>query len=169
MELGQVSFHISFVNVSKLIHLVTESLRLQFQEKQQKLTLSLPNNLPPVWADPDRLTQVFTNLLVNAHRYTPAGGKIAVRAGQDGDRVRIQFIDNGIGISAEDQVHLFSKFFRVRSQSIANIQGSGLGLAITHSLIERLGGTITLDSTLGVGSTFTVTLPTAPPQPIPQP
>ena len=169
LELGQVRFQLSYVEIPTLIRRVAESLRLQFREKQQELSLSLPDDLLPVWGDLGRLTQVFTNLLVNAHRYTPVGGKIAINAGQDGDRVRVQIIDNGIGISAKDQVHLFTKFFRVRSKATANIQGSGLGLVITRSLVEQLGGTITLESVLGVGSTFTVTLPTSPLESIPQP
>ena len=133
---------------------------------------------PPVTVlgDPDRLEQVFMNLVDNGVKYTPAGGRVTVGwrlaphgaggrgpgAGETGGRVVVDVEDTGVGISAADREQVFRRFYRAdRARSRA--EGScGLGLAIVQSIVEGHGGTVGVESSLGHGSTFTVTLPLAP-------
>jgi len=120
-------------------------------------------NLPPARADRDRIVQVLTNLVSNAHKYTPADGAIVVSAGKQDELVRIAVQDNGIGIPQDDIPKLFSRFFRVDSSLTREIGGTGLGLSIVKSIVELHGGTVTVDSAPGSGSTFSFTLPVAVP------
>src|SRR5262249_36131755 len=109
--------------------------------------------------DPDALTQVLLILLDNALKFTPADGSVSVAASRAGDRVTIAVRDTGPGIAAEILPHIFERFYQgdtARTQT-----GAGLGLAIAKALVERQGGTIAVQSTVGKGSVFTVTLPTA--------
>jgi heavy metal sensor kinase len=146
------------------------------------VSVSLTEGPPAtVLGDPDRLEQLFVNLVDNGVKYTPGGGRVTVRwclapvsptpdprppTPAAGHRVVVEVEDTGIGISAADRDQVFSRFFRVdRARSRAE-GGSGLGLAIVQSIVEAHGGTVALESALGHGSTFTVTLPLAPPSPI---
>jgi CheY-like chemotaxis protein/anti-sigma regulatory factor (Ser/Thr protein kinase) len=114
-----------------------------------------------VLADRNRLKQVLINLLSNAIKYNRAGGRVAVAcAGGDSGRVRITVTDTGIGIGAEHLEHLFEPFERLGAQHTA-IEGTGLGLALSKGLIEAMGGTITVDSRQGQGSSFVVELTAA--------
>jgi CheY-like chemotaxis protein len=109
------------------------------------------------------VTQILINLLSNAHKYTPAGGEIAVTAALDGDgdTIRVAVRDTGIGLTAEEQAQLFTKFFRARNRTTEEVGGTGLGLAITRSLVEMHGGQMDVASAPGQGSTFGFTLPPA--------
>jgi signal transduction histidine kinase len=109
--------------------------------------------------DVGRLTQVFTNLLSNANKYTPEGGAVRVSSRRRGRRVEVSIADTGIGLSKEDQGRLFTKFFRSDDPSIRAIGGSGLGLWLSRSLVEMHGGEVSFTSEVGVGSTFVVSLP----------
>lgn len=117
--------------------------------------------------DPARLDQVLTNLVSNALKYSPAGGEVRVTVRDrvdEGERVaEISVEDHGIGISVEDRRHLFEPFIR-GSQARHQIGGTGLGLFIAHQIVEQHGGRLTFESTLGVGTTFTVRLPLRPPE-----
>lgn len=149
---------------------VEEAVRIvqeQLQSKQQFLITDIPDSLPPVYADPDRLAQVLINLLDNAVKYTPARGTIAVRAKRHEKEpgfIHCAVMDNGIGISPEDQQRLFTKFFRSENPTIREQTGTGLGLAIVRNLVEMHGGNMWVESTLGVGSVFHFTLPEALPE-----
>ena len=112
-----------------------------------------------VQADPVRLAQVLDNLLSNAIKYSPDGGIVTVSAWNDGTGTFLQVRDTGMGMSESDQRDLFTKFFRTGAVRQAGIPGAGLGLAITKNIVEAHGGTISLDSAPGRGSTFTVHLP----------
>ena len=128
--------------------------------KGQQFVLTLPEALPDVIADRDRLRQVLLNLLSNAHKFTPPGGAITLTAACVGsEAVAITVDDTGIGIAPEHQAIVFEAFQQVESGYARSQQGTGLGLALTKQLVELMGGKITLRSTLGVGSAFTVTLP----------
>lgn len=118
-----------------------------------------PTALPRVVGDPARLTQVFVNLLSNACKYTPDGGRITLAARRAENGVRIDVRDTGIGLSAADQERLFEKFFRSPNPAAQEAGGTGLGLAITRELIRLHGGDVTVTSQPRAGSTFTVTLP----------
>jgi len=131
--------------------------------KEQGLFLTLPDDVPDVIADRDRLRQVLLNLLSNAHKFTPPGGTITLTASRTGpETVRVTVEDTGIGIAPEHQIIVFEAFQQVESGYARTQQGTGLGLALTKQLVELMGGTITLQSALGVGSTFTLTLPAVP-------
>jgi signal transduction histidine kinase len=109
-----------------------------------------------------RVTQILTNLLSNASKYTPAGGAIVLSARHTSDdMVEISVRDTGIGMSPDDQYHLFETFFRSADISVRKERGTGLGLNITRRLVEAHGGAIRFESALGAGTTFIITLPSA--------
>lgn len=117
--------------------------------------------LPYVLADDGALQSIFTNLLSNAIRYTPAGGVVTVRASHEGSDVVVEVTDTGIGISAEDQLRIYERFYRTDDAKKVATFGIGLGLAITRDLVSSLTGTIEIQSEVGVGSTFRISLPAA--------
>jgi two-component system sensor histidine kinase BaeS len=115
-----------------------------------------------VWADPVRLRQVVDNLVTNALRHTPAGGRVELRGFADGDDLVIEVRDTGTGIAAEDLPHVFERFWRAEKSRSRLTGGSGLGLAIVKKLVEGHGGTVGVASTVGEGSRFWVRLPKDP-------
>jgi signal transduction histidine kinase len=131
----------------------------QIEARTQRLKVEVEEDLPKVRADPTRLTQVLINLLSNANKYTPEKGHIYVRAWTNGKYVHCAVADDGVGMSAEDQAKLFTKFFRSDNAVIREMPGTGLGLCIVKSLVELQGGEIEVESALGEGSTFTFTVP----------
>jgi signal transduction histidine kinase len=129
------------------------------------ITLDAPNGAPAIRGDRDRIKQVMLNLVSNACRYSPDGSPVVVRAAAGGSSARIDVVDEGVGIAAEHQSMLFQRFARVRTPDTANVRGTGLGLYISRRIVEVHGGTITVASEPGRGSTFSVTLPLEPPRP----
>jgi two-component system sensor histidine kinase/response regulator len=115
--------------------------------------------VPSVRADRVRLLQILYNLLSNAVKFTDRGGTVRVRATRDGDRVAIAVSDTGIGIAPEHQSRLYRSFEQLALPSGDRPGGTGLGLALTKRLVEMHGGTIDVESELGVGTTFTVRIP----------
>ena len=160
MEAGRIELHRTSLDLAHLIREVAGSLRPLIEAKRQRLRLDLGDALPAVWADANRVTQILTNLISNAHRYTPVEGGITVAARRDDRFVRVDVRDTGIGLSPEEQAQLFTKFFRAHDRSPQAAGGTGLGLVITRLLVELHGGQITLTSAPGQGSTFTFSLPT---------
>ena len=136
------------------------SLQLQAGEKKIELRSALPSELPLIEVDPDKLQQVLTNLVANAIHYSPAGSRVEVGARLDAGALEIWVQDNGIGISAEDQAHVFDEFYRVEGELSPSTKGSGLGLPISKTIVEMHGGRIGVESQLGVGSRFYFRLPT---------
>jgi signal transduction histidine kinase/DNA-binding response OmpR family regulator len=147
------------IALDQLIRYAIENYRRKLAEKGQNVVLDLPGNNLPVLANPVQMRQLFENLLDNANKYTPAGGLITVRASVAQNQVLLQFIDNGIGIPAVDLPYVFDKFYRASTAS--SVPGTGLGLSIVRSIVENHEGRIWVDSTVGVGTTFTVVLPLA--------
>lgn len=146
-----------------LVQVVEEALgpfEAPVREKHQTLEVDLQVGLPPVFADPARVSQALTHLVRNAHLYTPENGRIAVRAVADGELVRLEVEDTGIGISSADQERVFSQFFRSEDQAVRDQPGWGLGLHLTRLLVELMGGTTGFSSEPGSGSRFWFTLPT---------
>jgi two-component system sensor histidine kinase BaeS len=115
----------------------------------------------PLLADPVRLRQALGNLVANALRYTPPGGSVAVRVDHDSAGVTFAVVDTGTGIDPEHLPHLFDRFYRADGSRSRETGGSGLGLAIVRHLAEAHGGRVSVESTVGAGSTFTVVLPGA--------
>jgi signal transduction histidine kinase len=111
-----------------------------------------------LYIDRHRIAQVLLNLLTNAYKYTVEGGA-TVRVDHDDHTVQVEVSDTGVGMTQEEQAHLFERFFRSGNEVVQQAGGSGLGLAIARSMVELHGGTIAVDSEYHVGTTFTVRLP----------
>lgn len=161
IESGRMKFELAPFDVREVVRNVADDLQDTIDDRQQSLTLEVPEELPHVYADRTRIAQVLTNLVSNANKYTPEGGEIAMRVRPGEEEVRVDVVDNGIGISAEDQARLFTQFFRAEAMEVREQNGWGLGLSIVKKLVEVQGGTIECRSTLGEGSTFTFTVPVA--------
>ena len=160
IESGKVELQRTVVDLVGLIQNAASSLRPQIEAKEQHLELDVSRTPHTVLADADRVTQILTNLLSNAYKYTPVGGTISVTAqGEGKDMVRVEVKDTGIGLSSEEIGKLFTKFFRAKNRTTQEVGGTGLGLTITRSLVEMHGGEITVASVVGKGSTFSFTLP----------
>ncbi|MBM7118874.1 sensor histidine kinase [Archangium primigenium] len=145
--------------VEELLHETCDSLRPLAQHKEQRLRVEPSSGLPLVSVDRERIHQVLANLVGNALKYTPSGGRITLRATPEPGQVRITVEDTGPGISPEDLPHVFGRFWRAHR---ATAQGTGLGLSIAKGIVEAHGGTIGVESRYGEGSTFFFTLPRAP-------
>ncbi|MBI2390185.1 MAG: MEDS domain-containing protein [Deltaproteobacteria bacterium] len=126
-----------------------------------RITITIPEDLPAVDADPDRLERIVVNLLSNALKYSTPGSEVRLDCGRDGDRVAISITDRGAGIVPEDLPHVFDRFFRTKAARATGVQGLGIGLYITRALVEAHGGSITAESEPGRGSCFRVVLPAA--------
>ncbi len=161
IEAGYMRLEVKPVALAEALEGALQTMRPQIEAKEQQLTLDVPHDLPPVQADPNRLVQVLTNLLSNACKYTPQEGHLAVRAWADGRFVHCAVADDGIGISEEDQAHLFTKFFRSGDPMVRDQAGTGLGLCVVKSLVEFQGGEIKVESQLGKGTTVLFTVPIA--------
>jgi signal transduction histidine kinase len=159
IEAGKINLHRTSLDLARLIPEVAGSLRPLIEAKRQRLRLELGEALPAVWADADRVTQILTNLISNAHKYTLVEGSITLAARRDDGFVRVDVSDTGIGLSPEDQAQLFTRYFRAHDRSPQAAGGTGLGLVITRLLVELHGGRITVSSAPGRGSTFTFFLP----------
>ncbi len=153
---GDFPFQPEPLEIRQVTHSVATQLYPITHSKRQSLALKLPASLPPVMAHRQYLEQVLLNLLTNACKFTPEGGKITVSASPDNNSLIIEVSDTGIGIPAEGQELIFQPYYQVNGG-----KGSGLGLAITKSLVELHGGKIWLKSVVGQGSTFFFSLPLA--------
>jgi len=147
------------VDVPRLLQGVVARLQRQVQEHNVTLELSLSSDLPPVKGDPDRLRQVFLNLLDNALKFNKPGGRVTVTATQRPAGLAISIEDTGVGIPHQDLPRIFERFYRVDKARSSELGGTGLGLAIVKHLVELHAGTIDVRSQPGRGSRFTVTLP----------
>ena len=165
IESGKMQIHEQECNISELMHNLVNIIQPQVKAKQLDLfidTFEVKNE--DVIADPLKLNQIFINLMSNAVKYTPAGGTVTFRIIQSttfrhgwGDYTFV-IKDNGIGMSPEFVQHIFEPFERETTTTRSGIQGAGLGMAITKSIIDMMGGTITVESEPGKGSTFTVSM-----------
>lgn len=161
-EAGQLSLNRRTMDVGDLCRTTVANFEPASDSKEIELSCDLPPSLPRIEADPDRLAQVLRNLLANALRHTPRGGRIAVTAGLEAGRVRITVADNGRGIPTEHLEHVFDRFWRVDPARSRENGGSGLGLAIAKSLVEAHGGRIWAESRAGQGATFIFEVPVKP-------
>jgi signal transduction histidine kinase len=131
--------------------------------KPDTIELAVETSSPEmlVDADPDRLRQVIANLIDNAIKYSPSGGRIAVRVHANGRKGAIEIADHGIGIPADEHERIFEKFYRLDPSMTHGVGGSGLGLYISRELVRQMGGELSVASSHGTGSTFSITLPLA--------
>ena len=156
LEQGRMSFDMKAVD-SAYVREICESMRKAAEAKKLILTCDVGTGVQ-IHADPDRLRQVIVNLVSNAIKYTDSG-EVTVRGAVLGGFFTLRFSDSGIGMSADEQSKLFSKFYRAAGERVRQETGTGLGLWITKQIIEALHGHISVESIQGVGSHFIVTLP----------
>lgn len=164
IEAGRIELVLRPADLAALVERVAAEFRPQLEAKSQVLTLQIMPGLPPALCDETRAAQIVGNLLSNASKYTPEGGRITIAlspAAEEGF-LQVAIADTGIGIAPADQPYLFDCFFR-SAQAIAQgrAEGLGLGLYIVRSLVELHGGRIWFESEPGRGSTFYVTFPIA--------
>jgi signal transduction histidine kinase/GAF domain-containing protein len=158
-EAGEVKLRTEGVDVGGLLQEIGAGLAGQFGERRVDLTLDLPAGLPPARADRQRLEQIAVNLIGNACKYTPRGGKVRVALRNGGDELRVDVQDTGVGIPDEAKPHIFTPFYRADNPLRDEVGGTGLGLSITRKLVELHGGRIWFESQVNQGSTFSFTLP----------
>jgi len=160
-EAGELKLVYQAEDIAKLVKQAVTSWQPQVAAKEILLSLNLPDNLPLVNIDRQRVNEVLRNLLENAVAHTNKGGTITVAAAKQGDWVEVCVSDTGEGIPAEDLPNIFERFYRVDRSRARATGGSGLGLTIAKRMVEAHGGEITVQSELGKGSSFSFTLPIA--------
>jgi len=169
VERGELDF--VPVDLSRVAQAALQSAEAKARQANISLIRNFESNLSPVWGDRARLEQVFVNLIGNAIKFSPGGGTITVRLHNETAStspvnemgfVRAEVIDKGIGIAKDQLTKIFDRFYQVDGSSKRHFGGTGLGLAIVKETVEAHGGTVTVDSELGVGSRFSIRLPSAP-------
>ena len=161
MESGRMTLNLGEVDLNLIVVEVAE--RARPGAPTHDLRLDLDEALPLLTGDRDKLTQVLTNLVSNAVKYSPQGGTILLSSCREGDLAHVRVQDHGMGIPPEALEKVFERFSRVESGTSRYIQGTGLGLPIVRQIVQMHGGRAWVESTLGEGSTFQFTVPLAGP------
>ncbi|MFN2167210.1 MAG: sensor histidine kinase, partial [Anaerolineae bacterium] len=167
LEAGRIRLTLAAVRLRDVVDEAVASTRTEIDARQHTLTVDVPDDLPPVRADRERLIQILINLVSNAYKYTPKGGHIEITAnGHDRTEtppghVLVSVHDNGIGMSPKEIAGLYEKFFRGDHELVREQPGTGLGVSITRSLVELHGGEFLVESAPGEGTTFRFTMPIA--------
>ena len=161
LDYGRMELRMTRFSVSDLLKKVTNAMKLTAEDSGHMILVETEPNLPSMVGDRERIEQVVVNILSNAVKYTPSGGRIRLTAQRAGaNHVRITVEDNGVGIPADDVPRLFERFYRVDKARSRAAGGTGLGLAIAKEIVEQHEGKIALTSEYGKGTTVTITLPT---------
>lgn len=156
---GSLRLHCIALDLVALLREVAENARPAMTEAGLALSVSLPEAPLMVMADPPRLARAIQTLLANACTFTPAPGQVTVSAGRNPEGIWLDVQDTGIGIAIEQQGRIFDKFYQVEGGADRTYGGSGLGLALCRAIVEAHGGSVSVHSALGKGSTFRITLP----------
>ena len=159
IEAGRMDLELSNFDLPSALSNAMTLVRERAQRHAIQLSLDVDQRLGSFEADERKFKQIVLNLLSNAVKFTPDGGKVEVSAKLDTDHVAIAVKDTGIGIAPEDHAAVFEEFKQVGRDYTRKAEGTGLGLALTRRFVELHGGQVRLDSALGKGSTFTITLP----------
>jgi signal transduction histidine kinase len=159
LQTGRLKLLSKPIALQDLINSTILPFKSRFEEKKQKLEVILPEDLVQIIVDSPRLEQVLSYLLSNANKYTPPEGQISLRAKMEGDKVRIEISDTGIGIKPEDRTQLFSPFFRSEDEAVREHQGWGLALHVAKLLVDLMDGEIGVVSEYQKGSTFWIEFP----------
>ena len=157
LEQGKLSFNREKIDPSETLLDLSEEFKSSAKAKGLNFSTKISSGAE-IYIDKERLHQVVTNLLSNAVKYSDKGDIVLI-AGVDGSRYILRVDDNGIGMNAEEQKRLFEKFYRVSDDRVRKETGTGLGLWITRQIIEKMDGSISVESIKGVGSHFTVSFP----------
>ncbi len=147
------------IDFKEIVYSSFEALKSKVEEKGLQVSLNIKENLPKCRGDRFLLEQMFINLIDNAVKYTPEGGIIGVQVAQLDSRFGIEVFDTGIGIPKEHQSRIFERFYRVEKTRSRKLGGTGLGLSIVKHVVIMHGGEIKVDSEVGKGSRFIITLP----------
>jgi signal transduction histidine kinase len=158
VEAGKITLDPQSIDLEELVHQSVDAAQPTATERGIEIALDL-DGLDEVHADRARLGQVLDNLISNALKFTAPGGRVTVRTSRTTDVSVIEVSDDGMGVSEQDQVQLFERFFRTTGATDRAIQGTGLGLAIVKAIVEAHGGVITVQSVEGEGTVFRVELP----------
>jgi signal transduction histidine kinase len=169
IESGKIELKFENVELKEIIELTASSLRPQADGNSIQIEVEVPEQIPAVYGDPEKIEQILTNIIGNSIKFTPDGGKILITAkhlpkgkeGGYGDKVAVSVKDTGIGIPPEHLDAIFEKFHQVEGSLHRSVSGTGLGLAITKGLVEAHQGKIWVESEVEKGSVFTFTLPLA--------
>ncbi len=156
---GKSELNLTTFSFAEAIETMVNANRLEAERHGHTLTVELPNRLPKVTADRERITQVMMNVVSNSIKYTPDGGKIAITAGSDKDRVWLEVSDNGIGIPKADRDRIFERFYRVDKARSRESGGTGLGLSIAKEIVDQHQGSISIVDKPDPGLTIRVELP----------
>jgi signal transduction histidine kinase len=160
IEAGTVRLAHQSVSLPSLLDDITQEFMPLTQPKNQELVLETTGEDVTIWGDPDRLHQIVTNLVHNAHKFTPEHGRIVVAASADPpNHILLSITDSGPGIPQEALAHLFQAFYQAHRRPEIGTEGLGLGLSIVKQLVELHGATITVESTVGAGTTFCIRFP----------
>ena len=161
IEAGELKLEFQPVSVRQLVDSCVETVSLKAGTKQLELKVSVSEDLPDLRGDANRLQEVLQNLLDNAVQYTPPGGRIEVTASNSNKQIVITVADTGIGIPQAEQSRIFERFYRVDAARSREAGGTGLGLSIARHIVEVHGGRLWVESTVGEGSRFHFSIPTA--------
>ena len=164
LELGRIGSadargKVQPIQVEHFLHEQVDLLAAGARERGIALTLDVDPHLPPVLSNPDQIKSLWNNLVSNAIKYNRDGGRVEIQLHRRGARLEARVADTGIGIPPEAMARLFSEFFRADNAKQSGRTGTGLGLSIVKEIIERAGGQITVESSLGQGTTFSFWLP----------
>jgi len=161
IESGTLKLRPTDVTLTDILEELRRTMTPILAPRKQSLDIEVEEGLPPIYADKGKLRQVFINLLGNATKFTPDGGKLKIEAIRKDHSCQVSVVDNGIGIKKEDQEKLFEPFSQLDNPLTERKEGTGLGLALSKQIIEKHGGQIWIESEYGKGSRFTFTLPLA--------
>jgi len=159
IESGKISMKLEPLNLKEIIEEVVDLMNVQLKEKEIEFKFELSADVEYVLADRQQLERVFINLLGNAIKFTPAKGKISIRASSLDNLCQIDITDTGIGIPQESLGAIFDEFYRVDNPINQKVKGTGLGLSLVKRIVEAHGGSIWVRSKLNEGSTFSFTIP----------
>jgi len=159
IEAGMMVQYKEPLPLQEVIQRVIDLMKAEAEAKKIDLQFSFPSGIPLIQADRNSMEGIFTNLISNAIKYTPEGGKVWIALCEEGGFVKATVSDTGIGIKKEDLSRIFDKFYRVKTVEARQIIGTGLGLSIVKSIVDAHLGSISVESEVGKGTTFTVLLP----------
>jgi len=160
LEAGTADMKMGVVNVDILLRSIVDKFTPQAQKANVNIQVEIPSDLPSLIGDGDRLAQVFTNLVDNALKFTPANGQVTLSAKKNGDEMELSVTDTGIGVESEALPHLFDRFYQTDpSRAGGEKHGAGLGLSIVKEIVEAHSGKIGVRSQAGQGTIFTIHLP----------
>jgi signal transduction histidine kinase len=162
IESGKTELRLTYLALNDVVKWLRKAMAPILKPRKQRLEVAIREGLPRVYADESKLRQVFLNLVSNAAKFSSDGGRIRIEAVRKDNWCQVSVIDNGIGITEEDQKRIFEPFYRVETPFTKEEQGTGLGLTVVKQIIEKHGGQVWVASEYGKGSTFCFTIPVEP-------